>query len=66
MAPNKAGVSSGSFLELRIQVEKHKETTKDKATTAIVGRSRKNGKVRCIFHHLWCPSVTITLHIEDK
>lgn len=53
MAPvNKAqaaGVSSGSFLALRTQVEKQKEIyAKDKATgntTAIVGR-RTNGKVR--------------------
>jgi hypothetical protein len=63
MAPtNKAkaaGVSSGSFLELRAQVAKRKEgLVKDKAAgnvTAIVGR-KKNEKVResslfflCIF-----------------
>ena len=62
MAPiNKAqsaGVSSGSFLELRIQVEKQKEGhAKEKAagnTTAIVGRTKKNGKVRRNFRQLLC------------
>ncbi len=73
MAPiNKAqaaGVSSGSFLELRIQVEKQKEIyAKDKATgnaTAIVGR-KKNGKVRLISVTCCAPSVTISLRIEAK
>lgn len=49
MAPiNKAqavGVSSGSFLELRIQVEKQKEIyAKDKAAGITTARTRKNGK----------------------
>ena len=64
MAPiNKAqsaGVSSGSFLELRIQVEKQKEThAKEKAagySTTIVGRTKRNGKVRRNFRHLLCTS----------
>jgi hypothetical protein len=62
MAPiNKAqaaGVSSGSFLELRTQVEKRKEIhAKEKAagnTTTVVGRAKKNGKVRRNFRRLLC------------
>lgn len=49
MAPtNKAqaaGVSSGSFLELRAQVAKHKESLSNGNTTAVVG-GKKSGKVR--------------------
>jgi hypothetical protein len=50
MAPtNKAqaaGVSSGSFLELRAQVAKQKENLSKGSTTAVAG-GKKNGKVRC-------------------
>jgi hypothetical protein len=51
MAPtNKAkaaGVSSGSFLELRAQVAKQKESlSKGSATAAVVGGEKKNDKVR--------------------
>jgi len=49
MAPtNKAqaaGVSSGSFLELRAQVAKHKESLSNGNATAVVG-GKKSGKVR--------------------
>jgi hypothetical protein len=49
MAPtNKAqaaGISTGSFLELRAQVAKQKETLTKGSTTAIIGR-QKDGKVR--------------------
>ncbi len=49
MAPtNKAqaaGVSSGSFLELRAQVAKQKESLSKGNATAVVGGT-KNGKVR--------------------
>jgi hypothetical protein len=49
MAPtNKAkaaGVSSGSFLELRAQVAKHKESLSKGIPTAVVDE-KKSGKVR--------------------
>lgn len=49
MAPtNKAkaaGVSSGSFLELRAQVAKHKESLSKGNATAVVD-GKKSGKVR--------------------
>ena len=62
MAPNNkaqaAGVSSGSFLELRSQVEKQKQIyAKEKAAgnaSAIVGKQKRKGKVRCNFRHLSC------------
>src|SRR5260221_13341991 len=40
-----AGVSAGSFLELRAQVAKQKESLAKGDTTAIVGK-KKEGKVR--------------------
>ena len=50
MAPtNKAqaaGVSSGSFLELRAQVAKQKETLSKGNATAVVGGKKNVGKVR--------------------
>lgn len=50
MAPtNKAqaaGVSSGSFLELRAQVAKQKETLSKGNATAVVGGKKNIGKVR--------------------
>jgi hypothetical protein len=50
MAPiNKAqaaGVSSGSFLELRSQVAKQKESLSKGSASAVVGGGKKNGKVR--------------------
>jgi hypothetical protein len=46
-----AGVSSGSFLELKSQVAKRKEAlNKDKVTAPIIGK--KNGKVRESSHYL--------------
>ena len=53
MAPtNKAkaaGVSAGSFLELRAQVAKQKEGLAKGSTTAVVGK-KKDGKVRKSCH----------------
>ena len=50
MAPtNKAkaaGVSSGSFLELRAQVAKRKETLSKGNATAVVGGKKNAGNVR--------------------
>jgi hypothetical protein len=50
MAPtNKAkaaGVSSGSFLELRAQVAKRKETLSKGNATALVDGKKSSGKVR--------------------
>lgn len=60
MAPtNKAqaaGVSSGSFLELRAQVAKQKDSlSKGSATAAVAGNGgKKNGKVRVLNLVLYC------------
>jgi len=68
MAPtNKAqaaGVSSGSFLELRAQVSKKKESLTKGNATAVVGR--KEGKVRNARRNFCAFRVTISPLTEAK
>jgi hypothetical protein len=65
MAPtNKAqaaGVSSGSFLELRAQVAKQKETLSKGNATAVVGGKKDVGKVRVYTRHCTFRVFTISL-----
>ena len=69
MAPtNKAkaaGVSSGSFLELRAQVAKQKESlSKGSATTAVVGGEKKNGKVRVTNSSFWILHLSVLTNLS--
>jgi coiled-coil domain-containing protein 174 len=70
MAPtNKAqaaGVSSGSFLELRAQVAKQKETLSKGNATAVVGGKKNVGKVRVYINSSFDFCLIMTIFLASQ